>query len=88
MNWKSIGLSSRALRRPPPKICRRADDAMLVCLIILLHIFFMPQCNMKIDISRQQFVPISGLQSFTLKKLFLSPNRSKSENFRFIDFDF
>jgi len=43
---------------------------MLVCLIILLHFScfasfrykWLPQC--KIDISRQQFVPMSGMSGF------------------------
>jgi len=42
-------------------------------------------------ISRQQFVPMLGLQNLTFKNEFLEshrPNSSKSENFGSIGFDF
>jgi len=63
---------------PQPIICWRAADAMLVCLIILLHFScfarfrykLLPQCKIEVDISVQQFVPMSGLQNLTLKSNF------------------
>src|SRR6218665_2256819 len=73
--------------------CRRAADAMLECLIILLHFSFsalfrykwLPQCKIGVDISLQLFVPMSRLQNLTLKtNSFKSPNSSKSEDCRSI----
>ena len=78
------------LQPPPPIICWRAADATLLCLIILLHFSsfggfwykWLPQCEIEVDSSRQQFVPMSGLQNLILKTNFKkSPNSLKSGNF-------
>ena len=70
-------------------ICRCAADAMLVRLIISWHFSgfacfrykCLPQCKIEVDVSRQQFVPMLGLQDFTLRNVFFkSSNSSKSEN--------
>ena len=58
---------------------RLYSDVMLVCSIILLHFScftwlrykWLPQCKIEVDISRQQFVPMPGLQNLTLKDEFL-----------------
>jgi len=51
-------------------ICRRTADAILVCLIILLHFSYLawfrykwlPQCKIEVGISRQQFVSTVNLR--------------------------
>jgi len=74
---------------PPPIICHHAADAIFVCLIILMHFSCLPQRKIESGISRQHFLPMSGLQNLTLKTIFLkSPNLSESNNFQSIGFDF
>ena len=64
----------------PPPICWRAVDATLMCLIVLLYFSsfakfrykLLSQCEVEVNISRQQFVLKSGfwfLEDKFLKKL-------------------